>query len=212
MEKYVITISRRFASNGHAIAARAGQLLGIPVYDRSEVEARVSSLEGALTEARESAADENTADPARGTDAGRGRWMGLFHREGREEAEDPARTEFDRQCEVIRSLAEEGSCIIIGRCADEIFLDDPSALHVFIFASDEVRLKNGMELLHTGQEETKALIQNEDRAREEYRRRFARHADDELAIRHLLINSGRLGVEESAALIAHAAEHLFQEP
>ena len=45
MDRYVITISRRFASNGHAIAGRVSEILGIPVYDRSSVEARVAMLQ-----------------------------------------------------------------------------------------------------------------------------------------------------------------------
>ena len=43
MEHYVITISRKFGCLGHEIAGRLGELLGVPVYDRSAVEAQVLS-------------------------------------------------------------------------------------------------------------------------------------------------------------------------
>ena len=82
---------------------------------------------------------------------------------------------------------------------------------MFIFASDEVRLKNSMEMLHTGEEEAMALIQNEDRARQQYRKRFAKHAEDEISGRHLLLDSGKLGVEESAKILAEAARYLFTD-
>ena len=66
MEHYVITISRKFGCLGHEIAGRLGELLGVPVYDRSAVEAQVLST-GAearllaatqLEEGRKIAADE----------------------------------------------------------------------------------------------------------------------------------------------------------
>ena len=209
MDRYVITISRRFASNGHAIAGRVSEILGIPVYDRSSVEARVAMLQPETEEVSDDLDLQGTGESAVKSDAGRGLLRGLFRREVREDIPDEAQMEFDRQCDAIRSLAAEGSCIIIGRCADEIFLKDPAALHVFIFATDEVRLKNSMEMLHTGEEEALALIQNEDRSREKYRKRFAGNAEDELAGRHLLLDSGKLGVQECAKIIAEAAGYLF---
>lgn len=211
MENYVITISRRFASNGHAIAGRVGEILGIPVYDRSAVEARVALLP---QEAEEVSEDQDllpAADSVQKTDSGRGLLKGLFRRETREGQQDAAQTEFERQSDVIRALVSEGPCIIIGRCADEIFLDDPRAFHVFIYASDEMRLNYSMEMLHTGKEEAMALIQNEDRAREQYRKRFAKHAGDEISGRHLLLDSGKFGVEESAKILVEAARYLFTD-
>ena len=212
MENYIITISRRFASKGHEIAGLMSESLGIPVYDRSAVDARVQSLQ------REAASFENTEKtedgskerlrPEGGT---RSLLMGLFRREIREEIRDEAQLEFERQSEVIRSLAREEPCIILGRCADQIFEDYPRALHIFIYASDEERIRNTMQMLHTGEEEARALVQNEDRAREAYRKRFSSHPEDEVAGRHILIDSGKLGVEKSADILVQAAKYLFYE-
>ena len=212
MENYIITISRRFASKGHEIAGLMSESLGIPVYDRSAVDARVQSLQ------REAASLENTEKtedgskerlrPEGGT---RSLLMGLFRREIREEIRDEAQLEFERQSEVIRSLAREEPCIILGRCADQIFEDYPRALHIFIYASDEERIRNTMQMLHTGEDEARALVQNEDRARDEYRKRFSSHPDDEVAGRHILIDSGKLGAGKSAEILVQAAKYLFLE-
>ena len=137
--------------------------------------------------------------------------MGLFRREIREEIRDEAQLEFERQSEVIRSLAREEPCIILGRCADQIFEDYPRALHIFIYASDEERIRNTMQMLHTGEDEARALVQNEDRARDEYRKRFSSHPDDEVAGRHILIDSGKLGAGKSAEILVQAAKYLFLE-
>lgn len=212
MENYIITISRRFASSGHEIAGLMSGMLKIPLYDRSAVEARVQSLqmEAGQIDAAEKAED-GTKERSRAENSTRSLLMGLFRREMREEIRDEAQLEFERQSEVIRSLVREGPCIFLGRCADQIFEDYPRALHIFIYASDEVRIRNTMQMLHTGEEEAKALLQNEDRAREAYRRRFSSHPEDEVAGRHILIDSGKLGVRKSADILVQAAKYLFLE-
>ncbi len=214
MDNYIITISRRFASQGHEIAARMSQILGIPVYDRSAVEARVQSLQNLSDDSQlweKSPENENVGpkEKSRPDNSGRSLLMGLFRREIREEIRDEAQLEFERQSQVIRSLVQEGPCIILGRCADQIFEEYPRALHIFIYASDEKRIHNTMEMLHTGEDEARTLVHNEDRAREAYRRRFSSHPEDEVAGRHILIDSGKLGVEESAFILSEAAKHLF---
>ena len=65
--------------------------------------------------------------------------------------------------------------------------------------------------MDASEEEARALVQNEDRAREAYRRRFSSHPEDEVAGRHILIDSGKLGVEKSADILVQAAKYLFYE-
>ena len=107
MENYIITISRRFASRGHEIANLVSQDLGIPVYDRSAVEARVQSLQSEA--ASFDGADRNeegTKEKPRQDGGTRSLLMNLFRREMREEIRDEAQLEFERQSEVIRSWSE----------------------------------------------------------------------------------------------------------
>ena len=207
MEKYVITISRRFSSGGHEIARRMGELLGIPVYDRSAVEARMQSEApdpDLLPEKPQSTGEEKEAShPAKDL------LRSLFRREAQEEADIEAKREYERQCAVMRALAAEGSCIIIGRCGDQVFRDHARSMHVFIYASTKQRIRNSMELLHTGEEEAAALIAAEDRAREAYRKQFCESPDNEVDGRNILIDSGKFGVEATARLLADAARELF---
>ncbi|MBP3873676.1 MAG: cytidylate kinase-like family protein [Lachnospiraceae bacterium] len=211
MDNYVITISRRFASKGHEIAGLTGRILGIPVYDRSAVEARtmMSLQPDVQTVSKSEKADAGSRDRHRNENGGKSLIMGLLRREVRDEIRDEAQLEFERQSEVIRSLAAEGPCIVLGRCADQIFQDHPRALHVFIFASEEVRIRNTMDMLHTDEDAARTLMKNEDRAREAYRRRFSTHPDDEVAGHHILIDSGKLGAAKTADILAQAAKYLF---
>ncbi len=209
MEKYVITISRRFASKGHEIAGEMGRLLGIPVYDRSVVETMALDLRPDNVKTETMAEAEGEASAKHGSEQGIGLLRGLFRRDARDEAQDEELQEYERQSQVIRSLAEEGSCIIIGRCADRILKDHPRALHIFIYAAEEERIRNTIEMLHTGRQEARALLINEDRSRENYRKRFVEHGDDEVAGRHILIDSGRFGAKQCARILTDAALFLF---
>lgn len=45
------------------------------------------------------------------------------------------------QCKVIFELAEKGSCVIVGRCADYILRDKADCLKIFIHADMAFRTK-----------------------------------------------------------------------
>lgn len=48
---------------------------------------------------------------------------------------------FKVQSDVIRRLAEEKSCLFVGRCADYILREHPRCANVFISCSNEERIK-----------------------------------------------------------------------
>ena len=120
MEHYVITISRKFGCLGHEIAGRLGELLGVPVYDRSAVEAQVLST-GA--EARLLAATQ--------LEEGRKKTQFLlFRKEADGEKDLRARVMFQAQSEVLKSFVEKSSCVILGRGGDEVFREYPRCMNV----------------------------------------------------------------------------------
>lgn len=205
MDRYVVTISRRFGSMGHEISARLGEKLQVPVYDRAGIEALVKeqNLEVKL-QAERMRTGVRKESPASAIDR-------LWRKRDREiPPTDEDQIHFDAQSMVIRQLVSKESCIILGRCADQILKDHPRCMNVFLFAPDEVRLKNCVELLHTDEEAARALIRREDSAREAYRGRFCPDRKDETSGRHLMIDTSFLGVEETAALLEHAVRCMFE--
>ncbi len=202
MEHYVITISRKFGCLGHEIAGCLGELLGVPVYDRSAVEAQVLST-GA--EARLLAATQ--------LEEGRKKAQFLlFRKEADGEKDLRVQVMFQAQSEALKSFVEKSSCIILGRGGDEVFRTYPRCMNVYIFAPDEVRLQNCVRMLHTDEEAARALIHREDKAREDYRRQFCSHASDVTYGRHILMDSSLFGAEESARILEQAARYLFSLP
>ena len=76
---------------------------------------------------------------------------------------------FHAQKETVKRLAQEGPCIFVGRCADQILKDDNQLLRVYIYASDmEDRIKRIKKNKHISQEEALDRIAYKDRQRRDY--------------------------------------------
>ena len=66
------------------------------------------------------------------------------------------------QTEVIKKLADRGSCVFIGRCSDYILRHRDNCLNVFIYAPEEVRIKNVMEMHNLNRNDAVMLIEKND--------------------------------------------------
>lgn len=128
MSHRVITISREFGSSGRTIGKDVAARLGIPCYD-SEIIEKIAAKTGFAKEYiekyREYAQSASLYDNAL---AGR-------TYDGQSDADKL----WLAQKEVSTKLAQEGPCVIVGRCADYILRNTANCLTVFIHASDEKR-------------------------------------------------------------------------
>ena len=138
----VITISREYGSGGHQIGELLAKELSIPLYDRFIIEKTAESL-GYTT--RQVMDKEQTTSPMQllemiFSDAG-----GVLP--DMELSEDDAI--FVTESKIIRGLATNGACIIIGRCADYVLHDRPDCFRVFVktdiqYARDRVIEEDGI--------------------------------------------------------------------
>ena len=62
---------------------------------------------------------------------------------------------FETQKNIIAFLAEQHSCVIIGRCADFILADHPDSMHIYIYAPYVCRLRHCTQDLGLSEEEGK---------------------------------------------------------
>ncbi len=198
MEKYVVTLSRQFASMGRTIAQRMSEELGIEFYDRDIVEE--TSKRTGLDIHSISDVEENGGNifAKRRFPLG----MGLISIQNET---------FQVQSEIIKDFAskDKPSCIIVGRCADFVLRDHPRVLNIYIYAPYEARLKNCVEKLGMDEKTGKAMIQQVDRARETYRLRYSDGVRTVLDHRDLLIDSSRFGPEKTADLLCGVVRSVF---
>jgi cytidylate kinase len=107
--------------------------------------------------------------------------------------------------EVIRSFAEEGFCIIVGRAAHIIAQDIQNALHLKLFASLEYRIKTIMENNHLNYEEAIEFINKVEKERKSFRKAILKEVVEDY-IFDLWINRASFRDEETIDLIELAAE------
>ena len=104
------------------------------------------------------------------------------------------------QSNVIRSLADKGPAIFIGRCSDYI-LRDRKCLDVFVTATDEVRIKRIAERMNITTEQADSLMRKKDRTRETYYNYYTFGNWGVASNYDLCVDSSVLGIEGTADMI-----------
>ena len=104
------------------------------------------------------------------------------------------------QSNVIRSLADKGPAIFIGRCSDYI-LRDRKCLDVFVTATDEVRIKRVAERMNITPEQADLLMRKKDRTRETYYNYYTFGNWGVASNYDLCVDSSVLGIEGTADMI-----------
>lgn len=135
MEKFTVTIARGFGSGGRTIGKMLADKLGVKFYDKELI--RMASDASGINEALFGQSDEKTKNSVFGK-------PGVYKGEVIAPEKSGFISEenlFNYQAMVIKQIASEGSCVIVGRCADYVLKGDPSVIRVFIYADDETCCK-----------------------------------------------------------------------
>ena len=114
--------------------------------------------------------------------------------------------------EVIRSFAEEGFCIIIGRAGHIIAHDIKNALHLRMLAPWEYRIKTIMHNNHFNREEAIEFISKVEKERKTFRKAILKDSPENDMF-DLCINRASFQDEAAIELIVLAAEkkNIFQD-
>lgn len=200
-EKYVITIQRQFGSMGRPIARSMSEKLGIEFYDRDLVDQAAQKLNLPVSQVRE---NEET-----GFRKAKNPFWQMLLPLGSESPDEQDKI-FEAQKNIIQFLAEKESCIIVGRCSDFILHDMENAMHVYIYAPYEVRVRNSIEHLGLSEEEARRMCVEVDKARDSYQQRYAGCMLDDKRTKHILIDSSFFGVEGTAEFLVEAAKRRFR--
>ncbi|MFI3227942.1 MAG: cytidylate kinase-like family protein [Clostridia bacterium] len=201
-DKYVITIARQFGSLGRPIAQKMSEKLGIEFYDRDIVDEASKKLNLPVSVINE---EEETAVVSLGIKHAFGR-MAYPLGKGTTEKQDKI---FETQETVIKFLVERDSCIVVGRCADFILSEHPNAMHIYIYAPYEARVKNSVEELGLEIEEAKRMIYEVDQARDSYHMHYAGFKPDDKNFKHIMVDSDYLGVEGTAEYLVDIIKKKF---
>ena len=108
---------------------------------------------------------------------------------------------FQVQSDVIRHLAEEKSCLFVGRCADYILRDNPRCANIFISSTREDRIARLCRIHNIGEEEAGNMIDKADKKRADYYNYYSYKTWGAAATYHLCIDSSVLGIEGTVEFV-----------
>lgn len=193
----IISINREFESCGNEIAQEVASRLHIPYVDKFLITeaAQKSGFPVDHIEAR----DESLASRFEYSQAQASHFYGSSETHLTTNSQ-VAMVQFD----IIRELAEEGPCVIVGRCANVLLRERADVLDVFIHAGTDWRVENAMERLGLSEKAARKLVKQTDKARRKYYRHYTGLEWHEPDSYHLVLNSERMGVETCVELILKA--------
>ena len=116
---------------------------------------------------------------------------------------------FQIQQKIITDIVDRESCIIVGRCSDYILRNYKNCINVYIYAPFEARYHNCVNSLNMNPKEAKRMIQEVDRARLQYHKRYAKYEPEDINYKDILINSSLLGVDGTAEYLVDMVKKKF---
>lgn len=194
--KKIVTISREFGSGGRTIGKLVAERLGYKFYDGELIDEVVKSsgLSREIVERYdEYATHKNSFLYSIAVNAGGDSYNGLSFANRVQIA----------QVNVIKALAEEGNCVIIGRGADYILRDRDDCLNVFVRASLEYRAKHVIDNYGETEEKIENRLRDKDARRRVFYRSFAMREWGAIENYNLMLDSGVIGLEKCADIICN---------
>ena len=193
----IVTIGREHGSNGHLVARALAEALGYVCYDKEIVDhtAENSNFSKEVLDTF----DEKRVSPY---------IVPIPHYLGLNESFRLNMQLASAQFDVIRSLADKGDCIFVGRCADYVLRNRQDVVKVFVMADENFRIRTMMERRNLSEDAAKKLIRQVDKDRASYYKYYTDQIWGERENYDLVINSGRVGVDGTVKVIVSYMEAL----
>lgn len=195
-KKIIITISREYGSGGKVIGKAVSERLGIPFYDREiiELSAQKSGLSIDFVEKTE----QKIRNKFLHNLAFGGYYVGNDLATSRLSLPDKL---FIATCDIIRNIAEEGSCVIVGRCADYILKNRNDVINIFIYSDIEHKAKRIAERTGVDLKTAENEVKKTDKYRQNHYDYYTEREWGDKNNYHLCLNSGFLGVDKTVDII-----------
>ena len=184
----IISIGRQFGSGGREIGRKLAEKLGYNFYDKDILQAASKKLN--MPEAILERTDESSYNSL---------LYSLVMSTKISSFEDALAKE---EANFLMRQAEKGSCIIVGRCANHLFQDDPGLLSLFITAPFEKRIHRVCERYHLDEDSGAKLVMSTDRKRDNYYYYHTNHRWSDLSQYHFVLDSAVLGIDGTVDLLA----------
>ncbi len=202
-DHFVITISRQFGTGGHEIGAELARRLNVKLLDKqilNEMARKYNVVEEAMErlEARVPSWRDDFTSFYR-------QYMSGNQYDGQEQ-DDTSHQLFEAQAEVIRKVAQQESCVLVGRCGFHIFRDHPNCLKIFVHADNDCRKRRIGRRYDISESDAGAMIVDNDYSRELYTKKFTGSEWQDARNYDLCLNVRKFGVNGAVDFIMQCIE------
>lgn len=195
MEKQlIISISREYGSGGHEIAESIAKEMNLNFYDRNMLDdiAKKKNME-----------IENLKKyDERPRNIFNSRKVGSF-------TNSYEQIIAEMQFDYIREKANNGeSFVIVGRCSETVLKGNKALISIFILGDKETKLNRIMDKFQLNEFDASAKIKRHDRSRKQYHNHYSEGKWGDSRLYDMCINSSKLGVDKTAAVIKQFIEEV----
>lgn len=193
----IITIGRQYGSTGYEVGKKLANDLGVKLYDKEML--KRAAKESGLCEELFETHDEKPTNSflyslvmdtySLGYGAGAYADMPLNHKV------------FLAQFDAIKKIADEGPCVLVGRCADYALEDYEDVINVFIYADLDARIRRVARELDITDAKAKDMIIKNDKKRASYYNYYTNKEWGNPKGYDLCLNSAKLGIEGTVEAI-----------
>ncbi len=197
-KKIIISIGRQFGAGGRRVGQALADRLGIAYYDKELI------LEAAKEYGFAPEFFEQNDEKSASFTGNVLQWMESLVTGGMGAKNYLSQDAlFEMQASAIRKIAEEKSCVIVGRCSDYVLRDNPNCISVFLHSTDEDRAQRIQERTNISREEALTKMRTQDKKRAAYYNFYSSKTWGDSATYDLSINVSAIGVEKCVDLIIH---------
>ena len=188
----ISTISRQYGSGGRIVAKKLADALGIPFYD-NELITMAAEKTGLSVECFKDAEKTSIGNL----------FFSLTSLTPSIDAVGLPLNEkiFLVQSQVIKEVAAEGPCVIVGRSANYVLQDNPNVINVFLQGDLEDRVKRAIDTYGQDAEGAEALVVKTDKRRANYYNYFTGGKWGKAENYDLILNTSRMDLDKIVEVI-----------
>jgi cytidylate kinase len=205
-KNYVITINRELGSGGRTVGRKLAEKLGVPYYDKLLIKSLQEKYNLSVDEIEKEKGNKHTwltylKNAFVSINQNRDE-LWYYQMANGEQADMVTSDEmFKVEQQILKTVAEEQSCVIAGRSGFHIFANHPNHLSIMIQASMESRIARVMKKQGLSREQAEKAIKHVDQMRENYVRKYTGKSRYDTRNYNLVINMDGKTEEEAVNLI-----------
>ena len=184
--KIIITIAREYGSGGRYIGKLIAEKLKIKLYDKEFI-SKLAEETGLSAKYIENSEQKRSALET----LNNGYYSGLSNSDEL----------FIKESELIKKIADEDSCVIVGRCADFILKDNKDVIKIFIYSDRKGKVNRAVNIYGLDENKAEKEINRINKLRANHYKYYTEKEWKNPENYDICINSDGIGVEKAAELI-----------